>query len=102
MLTYSKLRNSANCTHYHLLFSDSIRKPPKPYEVKLTNKVYFTENNDDITIDTELLKKLGEDKSEDIDLFTNNYIRKIRFCNFIMSAFTKLLSNRNLALDHGL
>ena len=42
----------------------------------LKKYLYFTENNDDITIDTELLKKLGEDKSEDIDLFTN-----IKFIN---------------------
>ena len=42
----------------------------------LKKYLYFTENNDDITIDTELLKKLGEDKSDDIDLFTN-----IKFIN---------------------
>ena len=37
----------------------------------LKKYLYFTENNDDITIDTELLKRLGKDKSDDIDLFTN-------------------------------
>ena len=42
----------------------------------LKKYLYFTQKNGDLEVDKELLKKLGEDKSDDIDLFTN-----IKFIN---------------------
>ena len=42
----------------------------------LKKYLYFTQKNGDLEVDKELLKKLGEDKSNDIDLFTN-----IKFIN---------------------
>lgn len=42
----------------------------------LKKYLYFTQKNSDLEVDKELLKKLGEDKSDDIDLFTN-----IKFIN---------------------
>ena len=42
----------------------------------LKKYLYFTQKSDDLEIDKELLKRLGENKSDDIDLFTN-----IKFIN---------------------
>ena len=42
----------------------------------LKKYLYFTQKSDDITLDSELLKRLGKDKSDDLDLFTN-----IKFIN---------------------